>query len=164
MTIVTWLLQISANIFRTLPPSENPDFDPEEDDPTLEASWPHLQLVYECFLRFLESADFQQNIGKRVIDQKFVLQVCFLQMLSLTYSHNFEILSSNQLNFKLNLFFVNLYLFVCVIILSCIKSFSELERIWSNTRWKIRNTKLPNCLEHCISVVSVVGLIWLRGS
>lgn len=63
------------NLFRTLPPSENPDFDPEEDDPTLEASWPHLQLVYEVFLRFLESSDFQATIGKKVIDQKFVLQV-----------------------------------------------------------------------------------------
>jgi serine/threonine-protein phosphatase 2A regulatory subunit B' len=62
-------------LFRTLPPSENPDFDPEEDDPTLEASWPHLQLVYEVFLRFLESSDFQATIGKKVIDQKFVLQV-----------------------------------------------------------------------------------------
>lgn len=66
---------MSANLFRTLPPSENPDFDPEEDDPTLEASWPHLQLVYEVFLRFLESSDFQPAIGKKVIDQKFVLQV-----------------------------------------------------------------------------------------
>lgn len=64
-------------MFRTLPPSENPDFDPEEDDPTLEASWPHLQLVYEVFLRFLESSDFQATIGKKVIDQKFVLQVRF---------------------------------------------------------------------------------------
>lgn len=36
--------QISANIFRTLPPSDNPDFDPEEDEPTLEASWPHIQV------------------------------------------------------------------------------------------------------------------------
>lgn len=67
--------KISLNLFRTLPPSENPDFDPEEDDPTLEASWPHLQLVYEVFLRFLESQDFQATIGKKVIDQKFVLQV-----------------------------------------------------------------------------------------
>ncbi|XP_011867605.1 PREDICTED: serine/threonine-protein phosphatase 2A 56 kDa regulatory subunit epsilon isoform isoform X1 [Vollenhovia emeryi] len=66
---------VSANLFRTLPPSENPDFDPEEDDPTLEASWPHLQLVYEVFLRFLESSDFQPAIGKKVIDQKFVLQL-----------------------------------------------------------------------------------------
>merc|ERR1711997_784614 len=58
-----------------LPPSDNPDFDPEEDDPTLEASWPHLTLVYEFFLRFLESPDFQPSIGKKVIDQKFVLQL-----------------------------------------------------------------------------------------
>jgi len=66
---------IGCNLFRTLPPSENQEFDPEEDDPTLEASWPHLQLVYEFFLRFLESPDFQPNIGKKVIDQKFVLQL-----------------------------------------------------------------------------------------
>ncbi len=39
-----YLFQIACNIFRTLPPSDNPDFDPEEDDPTLEASWPHLQV------------------------------------------------------------------------------------------------------------------------
>lgn len=71
----TFELQISANLFRTLPPSDNPDYDPEEDDPTLEASWPHLELVYEFFLRFLESSDFQPTIGKKVIDQKFVLQV-----------------------------------------------------------------------------------------
>uniref|UniRef100_A0A8C6QW52 Serine/threonine-protein phosphatase 2A 56 kDa regulatory subunit n=1 Tax=Nannospalax galili TaxID=1026970 RepID=A0A8C6QW52_NANGA len=66
---------ISANIFRTLPPSDNPDFDPEEDEPTLEASWPHIQLVYEFFLRFLESPDFQPSIAKRYIDQKFVQQL-----------------------------------------------------------------------------------------
>lgn len=28
----------------TLPPSENPEFDPEEDEPNLEPSWPHLQV------------------------------------------------------------------------------------------------------------------------
>lgn len=66
---------ISSNIFRTLPPSENPDFDPEEDEPTLEASWPHIQLVYEFLLRFLESPDFQPSIAKRHIDQKFVQQL-----------------------------------------------------------------------------------------
>uniref|UniRef100_A0A8B9LJC3 Protein phosphatase 2, regulatory subunit B', alpha isoform n=1 Tax=Astyanax mexicanus TaxID=7994 RepID=A0A8B9LJC3_ASTMX len=67
---------ISTNLFRTLPPSENPDFDPEEDEPSLEASWPHMQLVYEFLLRFLENPDFQPSTAKRYIDQKFVLQVC----------------------------------------------------------------------------------------
>ena len=35
------------NAFRTLPPLSNPsgvEYDPEEDEPTLEASWPHLQV------------------------------------------------------------------------------------------------------------------------
>uniref|UniRef100_A0A8C8CU29 Serine/threonine protein phosphatase 2A regulatory subunit n=1 Tax=Oncorhynchus tshawytscha TaxID=74940 RepID=A0A8C8CU29_ONCTS len=67
-----------VNMFRTLPPSSNPtgaEFDPEEDEPTLEAAWPHLQLVYEFFLRFLESPDFQPNIAKKYIDQKFVMQL-----------------------------------------------------------------------------------------
>nr|CAD7259390.1 unnamed protein product [Timema shepardi] len=47
-------LRFAVNLFRTLPPSSNPngaEFDPEEDEPTLEAAWPHLQLVYEFFLR-----------------------------------------------------------------------------------------------------------------
>ncbi|KAL3082872.1 hypothetical protein niasHS_010674 [Heterodera schachtii] len=66
---------VSKNIFRVLPPSDNSEFDPEEDEPTLEVSWPHLQLVYELFLRFLESTDFQASIGKKYIDQRFVLQL-----------------------------------------------------------------------------------------
>ena len=34
-----------------------------------------LQLVYEFFLRFLESVKFQPTIAKRYIDNKFVLHV-----------------------------------------------------------------------------------------
>ncbi|XP_025897496.1 serine/threonine-protein phosphatase 2A 56 kDa regulatory subunit delta isoform isoform X2 [Nothoprocta perdicaria] len=72
------VVMFSVNLFRTLPPSSNPtgaEFDPEEDEPTLEAAWPHLQLVYEFFLRFLESPDFQPNVAKKYIDQKFVLSL-----------------------------------------------------------------------------------------
>ncbi|XP_011503601.1 PREDICTED: serine/threonine-protein phosphatase 2A 56 kDa regulatory subunit gamma isoform-like isoform X1 [Ceratosolen solmsi marchali] len=68
----------AVNLFRTLPPSSNPngaEFDPEEDEPTLEVAWPHLQFVYEFFLRLLESADFQPSIAKRYIDHKFILQL-----------------------------------------------------------------------------------------
>ncbi|XP_015609845.1 serine/threonine-protein phosphatase 2A 56 kDa regulatory subunit gamma isoform isoform X2 [Cephus cinctus] len=68
----------AVNLFRTLPPSSNPngaEFDPEEDEPTLEAAWPHLQLVYEFFVRLLESQDFEPSIAKRYIDHKFVLQL-----------------------------------------------------------------------------------------
>lgn len=66
-------------MFRTLPPQVNPAgdaFDPEEDEPVLENAWPHLQIVYEFLLRFIESPDFNTTISKKFIDQKFVLQVC----------------------------------------------------------------------------------------
>lgn len=68
----------AANMFRSLPPCSNPtgtEFDPEEDEPNLEAAWPHLQIIYEFFLRFLESPDFQPNLAKKFIDQKFLLQL-----------------------------------------------------------------------------------------
>ncbi|KAJ3058502.1 Serine/threonine-protein phosphatase 2A 56 kDa regulatory subunit delta isoform, partial [Podochytrium sp. JEL0797] len=67
-----------ANLFRTTPPSLNPygdAFDPEEDEPVLELAWPHLQIVYEFFLRFIESPDFNTNIAKKFIDQHFILQL-----------------------------------------------------------------------------------------
>ncbi|XP_064402528.1 serine/threonine-protein phosphatase 2A 56 kDa regulatory subunit epsilon isoform-like [Halichondria panicea] len=63
------------NAFRTLPPINNPDFDPDEDEPPLEATWPHLELVYAFFLRFLENPDLQASQAKRHVDQSFVLKV-----------------------------------------------------------------------------------------
>ena len=68
----------SCNLFRTLPPPSNPsgaEFDPEEDEPSLEAAWPHLQIVYELLLRFIESPDFSANAAKKHIDQQFVSQL-----------------------------------------------------------------------------------------
>jgi serine/threonine-protein phosphatase 2A regulatory subunit B' len=86
--------QFAANLFRSIPPQVNPTgdaFDPEEDEPVLELAWPHLQIVYEFFLRFVESADFNTNIGKKYIDQGFVLSVScvhseFKSQLTASYS------------------------------------------------------------------------------
>ncbi|KAM7531696.1 hypothetical protein LguiB_035106 [Lonicera macranthoides] len=71
---------ISVNIFRSLPPaayentgSEN--LDPEEDEPYLEPSWPHLQLVYELLLRYVESSHTDTKVAKRYIDHSFVLKI-----------------------------------------------------------------------------------------
>jgi hypothetical protein len=36
---------ISTNMFRALPP-QNEEFDPDEDEPSLEPSWPHLQARF----------------------------------------------------------------------------------------------------------------------
>ncbi|KII83746.1 hypothetical protein PLICRDRAFT_58212 [Plicaturopsis crispa FD-325 SS-3] len=68
----------ATNLFRSIPPPVNPTgelFDPEEDEPVLELAWPHLQIVYEFFLRFIESPDFNTNLAKRYIDQSFVLSL-----------------------------------------------------------------------------------------
>lgn len=40
---------VSANVCRALPPATD-DFDPEEDEPVLELSWPHLQVRFFFFL------------------------------------------------------------------------------------------------------------------
>lgn len=68
----------AANLFRTIPPPSSTlgeMFDPEEDEPVLELSWPHLQLVYELFLRFIESAELNTSVAKKYIDHAFVLQL-----------------------------------------------------------------------------------------
>ncbi|XP_028396269.1 serine/threonine-protein phosphatase 2A 56 kDa regulatory subunit gamma isoform-like isoform X2 [Dendronephthya gigantea] len=68
----------ALNVFRVLPPPTNPngaEFDPEEDEPSLEAAWPHLQIVYEFFLRILESTDFLQNLAKKYVDAKFIMKL-----------------------------------------------------------------------------------------
>ncbi|KAJ7328951.1 phosphatase 2A regulatory B subunit-domain-containing protein [Mycena albidolilacea] len=68
----------AINLFRSISPPINPNgdyFDPEEDDPVLELAWPHLQIVYEFFLRFIESPDFNTVVAKRYIDQAFVLNL-----------------------------------------------------------------------------------------
>ncbi|KAF1774522.1 Armadillo-type fold [Phytophthora cactorum] len=57
----------------TAPQTE--DFDPEEDEPVLEASWPHLQVVYEFFLRFIVSGEVNAKVAKKYVDQKFCLSI-----------------------------------------------------------------------------------------
>ncbi|KAG2194002.1 hypothetical protein INT47_005004 [Mucor saturninus] len=68
----------TVNTFRTISPQTsavNEGYDPEEDEPALETAWPHLQLVYEFFLRFVESQDFNFQIARKHIDQRFILQL-----------------------------------------------------------------------------------------
>ncbi|KAK2990967.1 hypothetical protein RJ640_007115 [Escallonia rubra] len=71
---------ISVNIFRCLPPASHENtgsenVDPEEDEPYLEPSWPHLQLVYELLLRYVVSPETDTKVAKRYIDHSFVLKL-----------------------------------------------------------------------------------------
>ena len=71
---------VGANLFRALPPtalesSSSEAFDPEEEEPSMEPAWPHLQLVYEFLLRVVVSNDTDAKVAKRYIDQAFVLRI-----------------------------------------------------------------------------------------
>lgn len=68
------LEMVRTNIVRPTPPQTD-DYDPEEDEPAMEPAWPHLQVVYEFFLRFIVSAEVTAKTCKKYLDQKFCLQL-----------------------------------------------------------------------------------------
>jgi len=69
---------VSYNLFRALPPKAEITGGGEgsdEDDPVFEPSWPHLQIVYEFFLRFIVSSDVDLRTLKKYINGSFVLRI-----------------------------------------------------------------------------------------
>lgn len=71
---------VSINLFRTLtsPPRENKvleAFDLEEEEPSMDPAWPHLQIVYEFLLRFVASPETDAKLAKRYVDHSFVLRL-----------------------------------------------------------------------------------------
>ena len=67
---------VEVNLFRTFTNKTNKkkQEDIDEDEPHLEEAWPHLQLVYELFLKFvmtvyLPSATIASNISSTFIKQ-----------------------------------------------------------------------------------------------
>jgi len=71
------LQMVSANLFRALSPStySSSGFDPDEDEPTLDAAWPHLQIVYEFLLRFIVSTEPDPKLLKRHLAGDFILNL-----------------------------------------------------------------------------------------
>ncbi|KAF7232988.1 hypothetical protein EG68_09182 [Paragonimus skrjabini miyazakii] len=70
---------LQTNAFRVFVPTNKTATDEfgggeveDAEDINYEVSWPHLQLVYETFLRFVSSPDFQAVLGKKYIDHKFL--------------------------------------------------------------------------------------------
>ncbi|XP_043693794.1 serine/threonine protein phosphatase 2A 59 kDa regulatory subunit B' gamma isoform-like [Telopea speciosissima] len=71
---------VAANLFRTFPCSNHDIkllecYDPEDDEPTMEPAWSHLEIVYEFFLRFVASSETDAKLAKRYIDHSFVLRL-----------------------------------------------------------------------------------------
>lgn len=69
------LHMVSLNLFRSLSCNIFENQTREPNDPILDDAWPHLELVYNVFLSFLESDDFQASITEHIVNQNFVLKM-----------------------------------------------------------------------------------------
>ncbi|GMH20768.1 hypothetical protein Nepgr_022610 [Nepenthes gracilis] len=70
----------SANLFRspTAQPHEckvSQAYDFEEEEPLMDPSWSHLQIVYEFFIRFVASSKTDTMLTKRYINHSFLLKL-----------------------------------------------------------------------------------------
>ncbi|KAJ0037314.1 hypothetical protein Pint_23639 [Pistacia integerrima] len=71
---------VSANLFRTLTPQPRENkvadgLDLEEEEPSMDPAWPHLQIVYEFLLRFVASPETDAKLAKRYISQSFIVKL-----------------------------------------------------------------------------------------
>lgn len=73
--LIEIMAMVSANMFRTLPCNEHNKGGEDEEEPSLEPTWPHLQIVYEFFLRFIVSNEMDVKILKKHINATFVLHI-----------------------------------------------------------------------------------------
>ncbi|RAL46914.1 unnamed protein product [Cuscuta campestris] len=71
---------VSTNLFRSLTPQPRENkileaFDLEEEEPMMDPTWPHLQIVYEFLLRFVASPETDAKLAKRYIDHSFIIRL-----------------------------------------------------------------------------------------
>lgn len=69
---------LACNLFRPLPPSSyetNAQYNPEEDEPRSESTWPHLQVVYEFLLRLATSTETDAKLLDKYFSRRFVLNL-----------------------------------------------------------------------------------------
>lgn len=71
---------VSSNLFRELTPQPHASkisasFDLEEEEPSMDPAWPHLQIVYEFLLRLVASPETDAKVAKRYLDHSFVLKL-----------------------------------------------------------------------------------------
>ncbi|KAE8687948.1 Serine/threonine protein phosphatase 2A 59 kDa regulatory subunit B' zeta isoform [Hibiscus syriacus] len=71
---------VSTNLFRSLNPQPRENkvvegVDLEEEEPSMDPAWPHLQIVYEFLLRFIVSPETDTKLAKRYVDQAFIIRL-----------------------------------------------------------------------------------------
>ncbi|KAL6212169.1 hypothetical protein ACLB2K_017390 [Fragaria x ananassa] len=68
----------AINLFRVFPPnyrSGGGGGENEDDEPTFDPAWPHLQIVYELLLKFVTSSCLDAKVAKKYIDHAFILRL-----------------------------------------------------------------------------------------
>ena len=69
---------VHINLFRPLPPSTfelSGVYNPEEDEPSSEPSWVHLQVLYEFLLRLATSTETDAKLMDKYFTRKFILSL-----------------------------------------------------------------------------------------
>lgn len=62
---------VRVNLFRTLPPPSD-ELEIDEEEGNIEPAWPHLQIIYELFLRFIISPEVNGKVAKKFVDANFL--------------------------------------------------------------------------------------------
>ncbi|KAJ8773649.1 hypothetical protein K2173_005895 [Erythroxylum novogranatense] len=71
---------ISVNLFRSFTPQPRENkvleaLDTEEEEPSMDPAWSHLQIVYEFLLRFVASPETDAKLTKRYMNHSFVIKL-----------------------------------------------------------------------------------------
>lgn len=68
----------ATNLFRVFPPNYRSNVhggENDDDEPTFDPAWSHLQLVYDLLLKFVTSSSLDAKIAKKYIDHTFILRL-----------------------------------------------------------------------------------------
>lgn len=70
----------SINLFRVFPPncrsrSSSSGENENDDEPTFDPAWSHLQLVYDFLLKFIISSSLEAKAAKKYVNNDFILRI-----------------------------------------------------------------------------------------
>ncbi|KVH91339.1 Armadillo-type fold [Cynara cardunculus var. scolymus] len=70
----------AVNLFRVFPHNSrssrsNSGGENDDDEPSFDPAWPHLQIVYDILLKFITSSSVEAKVAKKYINRSFILRV-----------------------------------------------------------------------------------------
>ncbi|KAH6757599.1 hypothetical protein C2S51_038747 [Perilla frutescens var. frutescens] len=70
----------SVNLFRVFPPSSrstnsSSGENDNDDEPTFDPAWSHLQIVYDFLLKFVTSTSLETKVAKKYINHSFIMRI-----------------------------------------------------------------------------------------